>query len=446
MSGAAALARRLNLFDAILVVMGGVIGVGIFTNPSSVAQIAHTPSLIITVWVVGGIIALLGGFVFAELAWRRPEVGGLYAYMRDAFHPAIAFLYGWAALLISQSGGMAIAALAFARYFTPATHLVAPAWMLAVGAIALFTIVNCLGVREGGTTQNILMLLKLGIVGALVLAGSFVGVPPASAAAAPAPQHDPFFIVFGAALIPVLYAYDGWQTATFVSGELKDPGRTLSRAMVFGILAVVVLYLGVTLTGLRVLGAAGLAATSTPASDIMRLAFGAIGERVISIGVLISTLGFLSNQVLVSPRIYFAMANDGLFFRSVAWVHPVTRAPVVAILLQSGAAIVITLYTKFNDILNYVTTVDFVFFALAAAAIFIFRARLREAGSEASAALMPGHPWTTAVFAVVCGCIVVSGFLAAPKETTIVFALVASGLPIYFLWQKLKSLHRKAAT
>ena len=426
--------------------MGGVIGVGIFTNPSSVAQLARTAPLIICVWIVGGIIALLGGFVFAELAWRRPEVGGLYAYMRDAFHPSIAFLYGWAALLISQSGGMAIAALAFARYFTPATHLVAPAWLLAVGAIAVFTIVNCLGVREGGTTQNILMLLKLAIVGALVLAGSFVGLPPPATAAAVAPQHDPLFIVFGAALIPVLYAYDGWQTATFVSGELQDPGRTLSRAMVVGILAVVVLYLGVTFTGLRVLGAAGLAATSTPASDIMRLAFGPIGEHVISIGVLISTLGFLSNQVLVSPRIYFAMATDGLFFKSVAWVHPVTRAPVVAILLQSAAAIVITLYTKFNDILNYVTTIDFVFFALAAAAIFIFRARSRDASNTNSGALMPGHPWTTAVFTVVCGCIVVSGYLAAPKQTATVFALVASGLPVYFIWKKLKSLHRKAAT
>ena len=178
------LARELNAFDATLIVMGGIIGTGIFVNPSVVAARAHTTPLIFAAWIVGGIVALFGGFVFAELAARRPEVGGLYAYMRDAFHPLVAFSYGWTALLVSQSGGMALAAITFALYFNPLAMWHVPAIVSAVGVLLLFSVINCFGVKEGGTTQNLFMLLKVAVILALIVAG-FIVTPASVPAAAP---------------------------------------------------------------------------------------------------------------------------------------------------------------------------------------------------------------------------------------------------------------------
>ncbi|MBV8490636.1 MAG: amino acid permease, partial [Candidatus Eremiobacteraeota bacterium] len=223
--------------------MGGIVGAGIFMNPSVVAQRAHTAPLILSAWVIGALIALAGGFIFAELAWRHSSAGGLYAYMRDAFHPVVGFMYGWTALLVSQSGGMAAAAVTFAAYFLPLTGLHwAPAWV-AIAAIVLLSLINCTGVREGGTTQDILMVLKCVVIGAIVGAAFFGphaawrGGPffPAGTAAG----IVPFLAIMGASLVPVLYAYDGWQTAPFIDGELKDSAKTLPVAMVLGVVAVV---------------------------------------------------------------------------------------------------------------------------------------------------------------------------------------------------------------
>lgn len=430
------LARRLNSFDALLIVLGGIVGSGIFQNPSIVAQRAHTPLLIMAAWVFGGAIALIGAFVFAELAWRRPDVGGLYVYMRDAFHPSVAFCYGWTALLVTQSGGMALAAITFSYYVAPFTGFSTAT--IAIAVLLFFSAVNCFGVREGGITQNIMMLLKVASIALVIGAGLF---------AAPhwrhlAPQLAPIppaqvFLAFGFAMLPVLYAYDGWQTASLMSGELKDPTRTLPRGLVFGVLAVIVLYIGVNWTALRVLGAGGLANTNTPALDILKFAVGPAGERLIAIFVALSTLGFLSNQILVSPRIYYAMATDGLFFRRAAWLHPKTRVPVLSIALQAALSVLILIVwgQRYGDILNYVTSMDFIFFALAAAALFIFRRR-GDASEKTSGMRVPGHPWSTAFFLVVCVAIILDSVREAPKDTLIGIAILLSGVPVYFLWAR----------
>lgn len=446
------LARELNAFDATLIVMGGIIGTGIFVNPSVVAARAHSTPLILFAWAFGGLIALYGGFVFAELAARRPQVGGLYAYMRDAFHPVVAFMYGWTALLISQSGGMALAALTFALYFNPLALWHIPAIVSAVGILVIFSVINCFGVREGGWTQNLFMVLKIAVILALIGAGLFI---------APAAVHEPalaapvaglgLLAMVGTALIPVLYAYDGWQTASFMSGELKDPARTLSRGLVIGVLGVVVLYMAVTIVCLRVLGPAKLAASSAPVTDIMHLA-GPVWEWIIAIGIGLSTLGFLSNQILTSPRIYYAMAEDGDFFKSLAWLHPKTSAPVVAIALQGAVAVIITLVATafealragYQSILDGVTAIDFTFFVLAAIAVFVFRSRDKDPASAPIAIKVPGHPYSTALFAVVCTATVGYTAYAYPQDTAPAIAVLFSGIPIYYLWRRWKSMRPNA--
>jgi APA family basic amino acid/polyamine antiporter len=435
------LARELNAFDATLIVMGGIIGTGIFVNPSVVAARAHTTPLIFAAWIVGGIVALFGGFVFAELAARRPEVGGLYAYMRDAFHPVVAFSYGWTALLVSQSGGMALAAITFALYFNPLALWHAPAIVSAVGVLVLFSVINCFGVKEGGVTQNLFMVLKVAVILALIVAGFIVTPVGAPVPAAPASALGlGMFALLGSAMIPVLYAYDGWQTASFMSGELKNPRRTLSYGLVIGVLAVIVLYVAVTMVCIRVLGPSKLALSSAPATDIMHLA-GPAWEWIIATGVGLSTLGFLSNQILTSPRIYYAMAQDGDFFASLAWLHPKTEAPIVAIALQGVVAIAITLAGAafaalrqgYQSILDGVVAIDFSFFALAALAVFVFRKRDRS--DEDVTIEVPGHPYTTTIFGLVCAGVVAYSMVAFPKDTLPCMAALLSGVPVYWLWR-----------
>ena len=440
------LARKLNAFDATLIVAGGIVGAGIFRNPSVVAQRVHTTPLILAVWIFGGIVAVVGGFIFAELAWRRPASGGLYGYMRDAFHPSVAFVYGWTALWVSQSGGMAAAAVTFAAYIVPLWGNKVEAWIPAAAIIAVLSAINCFGVREGGTTQNLLMLLKIGVI-AFLIVGGIVAAPLAQHAIAPSPPTFgavAMLSMFGAALVPVLYAYDGWQIAPFMDGEFKDTRRALPLGMIVGVGIVIVLYLAVTLISLRVLGASGLRATDTPASDVMRVAFGPVGERIIAIGVALSTLGFISNQILTSPRIYYVMANDGVFFKSLSWVHPKTRVPLVAIIVQAIVAIAIALWGKYDQILNYVTAMDFIFLGLAGVALFIF---IRNSGlaERESGVRVPLHPWSTIFFVLVSAAVVINTYVTFPKESLIGLGILLSGLPAYWIWRRLSAESRPMA-
>ncbi|MGZ3561029.1 MAG: APC family permease [Vulcanimicrobiaceae bacterium] len=434
------LLRRLGTFDAALIVMGGIIGSGIFRNPSVVAQRVHTPAIIMLVWVLGGVVALLGGFVFAELAARRPADGGLYAYMRDAYHPVVAFMYGWTLLIVSQSGGMAAAAVTFAGYFQPLTGLHVDAKVLTIVVLALLTVINCLGVRSGSNVQNAFMILKIGAIGALIGFGLFAH----PAASASLPSGNPaggldLLTAMGVAMIPVLFAYSGWQTSSFMTGELKNPSKTLPRGIIYGVVGVVVLYLLVNFVCVHVLGAQGLMNTDTPASDVMRIALGPVGQRIIALAVALSTLGFLSNQILVSPRVYHAMAEDGLFFRQIGWVHPVTRVPVVAIALQGVFAIIIALSGRYDQILNYVTSVDYVFFGLSALALFVFRKRDTAEGTDTAVGFkVPGHPYTTAIFLVVAWGVVLDTFVKYPSNSVWGLGILLIAVPIYFLW-----LHRR---
>jgi basic amino acid/polyamine antiporter, APA family len=433
------LARRLGLFDATMLVMGGIIGSGIFVTPAEVARHVSTPFLIVGVWVLGGIVALFASFVYAELAARRPEVGGQYAYLRDAYGPMPAFLYGWALLLVIQSGGMAAVAITFARYFADLVQMSLSDNMVAVSVLAVLTLINCLGVRSGSNVQSALMVLKILAIAALVVAGLLFA--PAAAAPAQTPITDSLstLAAIGAAMTPVMFSYGGWQTSSFVAGEMRNPQRDLARGLLLGVAGVILLYTAVAFVCAHTLGAAGLAASKTPATDVMRIAFGQRGAAFIALGITISTLGFLSQGMLTAPRVYFAMADDGLFFRSVARVNPVTRVPVVAIILQGVVAAVIALSGTFSQILNYVVSVDFIFFGLTGAALFVFRHRHPDQRVFFKA---PGHPFTTGFFVLACWTVVVATVANNLENSLIGYAILAAGVPACLYWQRKK---RRAA-
>jgi len=437
---APALARKLGLTDVTLIVMGGIIGSGIFVNPSVVAARAGTAAAALGAWALGGAIALAGAFIYAELGARRPEAGGQYAYLREAFHPGLAFAYAWALLLLIQTGGMAASAMTFARYARELSHVPLSEGLMSALVLALLTFVNALGVRAGAQTQNVLMILKITAILAIVAAGFALVARPAAAPVAPSPAVAPPAAGFGAAMVPVLFAYGGWQTAAFVGGEVKDPSRTLPRGMVLGVLGVILLYIAVNVACLRVLGAGGLAATPAPAAALMRAAFGETGARVLAFGVAASTLGFLSQSMLTAPRVYYAMAADGLFFRAIARVDERTHVPVRAVVLQGVAATVIALTGEYGRILDTVVSADSIFFGLSAACVFGLRRSDAKVARPAVAGI-PLHPWTTLAFIAASAWIVVQSLAHDPRNGAIGLALLLASWPVYLLWRRLAAPH-----
>jgi basic amino acid/polyamine antiporter, APA family len=422
------LARRLGVFDATMIVMGGIIGAGIFRNPSEVARRVSDPTLMLGAWVVGGVIALAGAFVYAELAQRRPEVGGQYAYLRDAFHPVTAFLYGWTLLLVTQTGGMAAVAMTFADYFRELTGLNVERSVIAVTTIGILTVINCLGVRSGSNVQNTLMVMKIAAIVMLVILG-WRAVSGDAPRAATAPGGESSFL---SAMVPVLFAYGGWQTASFVSGEMKNPERDLPRGLLTGVLGVVVLYLAVNLVCVLVLGPTELAQTDTPASSVMRRALGEAGAKLIALGIAVSTVGFLSQGMLTAPRVYYAMARDGVFFHRVGTLSERSQAPVVAIILQGVWASVIAIVGLYGQVLNYVVALDAVFFGLTGAALLVFRRRDPERVRGLS---MPGHPVTTIVFVAAFWVLALSTIVKFPMDAGMGVLILLLGLPVYWFWK-----------
>jgi APA family basic amino acid/polyamine antiporter len=434
------LARRLGPFDATMIVMGGIIGAGIFVNPSVVARQVHTPLLVLGAWLIGGVIALIGAFVYAELAVLRPRVGGQYAYLRDAYHPIVAFLYGWTLLLVVQTGGMAGAAIIFGRYFRELSGLAVPEQFVAASTLGVLTLINCFGIRAGSNVQSALMLTKLAAI-ALLIGVGWIVVGPAAAdltTSLPATAKEGSALAgLAAAMVPVLFAYGGWQTATFVSGEMRNPRRDLPRGLFIGVAGVIIVYLLVTYVCLRALGVAGLAATTTPASEVMRQAFGARGAKIIACGIAISTVGFLSQSILTAPRVYYVMARDGVFFKAIGRLDPRSRVPVAAIVLQGVWAIVVAMTGRYEQILNYVVTIDVLFFGLTGASLLVFRARARRAGTETAEGEMvrvPWHPLTTSLFVLACWGVAISTLARFPQNAGIGVAILGIGALVYCFW------------
>ena len=427
------LRRSLGLFHATTAVIGGIVGAGIFLNPSVVARQVGSPGWILAAWILGGLVALVGSWIYAELGSERPAAGGQYVFLREAYHPAVAFLYGWGLLWVIQSGGMAAVAITFAQYLRTVVGWSIDDRWVAVAALGLLTAMNCLGVRTGAATQSLLTVLKSVAIAGLVLAGFLgpAGSAPAATGTAPAIPDGGIVPLLGA-MVPVLFAYGGWQTAGFLAGEVRDPSRTLPRALILGIAGVIVLYLGANAAYLRSLGAIGLAGTRTPASDVLRSALGEAGARWIAVGIVVSTLGFLSQGMLTAPRVYYAMGRDRVFLTWLGRVDPRTGAPTAAILLQGAVASLIACSGSYEAILNYVVSVDFIFYGLAGLCIFVFR---RRPGS-APGFRVPLHPWSTLGFTGVCWIVVANLVRQQPLQSAIGLGILAAGLPAFGYWKR----------
>lgn len=439
------LVPRLGLFDATMLVMGGIIGTGIFVVPQIVAQLVHTPLMILGVWLLGGIVAICGALVYAELSARFPEVGGQYAYLREAYHPLVAFLFGWTLLLVMQTGATAAVAMIFGRYFVDITKAPVTESAAATVAIAVFAVVNCFGVRTGSMVQNVFMVTKIAVILVLGVAGLFFASSRMGSwqPVLEAPLSVNLLTVFGAAMVPVLFTYAGWATAGFVSSEVRNPRKNMPRATVLGVIGVILLYCLVTFVDLRVLGAASLADTPAPASAVMRRAFGGWGALLIAMGIMVGALGYISQTSLTGPRVYYAMAKDGVFFKKFAWLPQRTRTPVFAILLPAVFSIAIALSGGYDQILNYVMSVEFIFFCLTGVSVFIFRARAaaipgHEADRTAERKIceMPGHPYTTLVFTLTCAAVTLNMIYVYPINSLIGLGILLAGIPAYFVWQR----------
>ena len=427
-------ARRIGLFSATMLVVGGIIGSGIFLNPAIVAQRVGSARLIVATWALGALVALLGAFIFAELGARHPAAGGGYVYLRDAFGPLPAFLYGWALLLAIATGAAAAVAVTFASYAAPLLGL-APAgqpW-LAAGAIVLLSAINVVGVRPGSVTQNVFTVLKLAAIGALVLGAMVAPAVAVTPVTSPTPVPDSIVVAIGTALVPVLFAYGGWQQTNFVAEEMVEPERNLPRALVLGVVIVAVVYLAVNATYLRALGVTALAASRAPAADVMGTYFGETGRRLIAAGIAISTFGFLNLVILVTPRVYQAMARDGLFFARFAELHPRFRTPVAAIVAQGVWAVCLLLSGSYGELLDYVTFADWIFFGVTAATLFVYRRRGTGATARYRA---PAYPLSVVLFCAACLYVVAGAVVSNPWNAVRGAALLAAGVPVFRFWSR----------
>jgi APA family basic amino acid/polyamine antiporter len=427
-------ARSLRPWDAALIVVGGIIGGGIFLSPGVAAQRTESGLALLLVWAGAGVLTLIGALCYAELGARRPHAGGTYVYLREAFGPLAGFLFGWTMLLVIYSGSSAAVATIFASY-TASLFGLSPAWSLplTVGALVFVAGLNLFGLRLGAQVQNLFSILKLLAVAALVVCGLFLaGAGHSQVLAVDPARHGVGFV--GAAL-PVLFAYSGFTYLNNLAGEVRDPQRTLPRALTLGMLLVIVAYVLVNVAYLAVLGHDGLAASTAPAADVMQRVLGPTGAKVIALGVAISTLGFCNITLVAGARVLQVMGEDGLFFRAVARLHPRYRTPNTALLLLSGWAVVLALSGSYGQLLDYATFGDWLACAVGVATLFWYR---RRDGATASFRV-PCYPWLPLLFIGIVAWVVVMTMRDNPRNAGIGALIMLAGAPVYAVWRRLFS-------
>ena len=424
-------ARRLGAWDASMVVVGGVIGSGIFLTPAVIARHTGSDTELLVAWAIGGALALIGALCYAELGARRPAAGGGYVNLREAFGLIIAFIYGWNMLVVNYSGSLAAVATVFVHYAAAAFGIeLADARPYAVASIVFLAGINWFGIRAGAFAQNLLTVLKLLAVAALIAIGLVARGAPAPLA--PPGPFNPFAL--GGVLLPVLFSYGGWAYANNIAGEIREPQRNLPRALVFGMLLVAACYLLVNLAYLAVLGHAGLAVSNAPAADLMRHVLGEPGARLIAAGIAISTLGFCNISLIGAARVFQAMAADGVFFRVAGRLHPRWRTPNIALLMLAGWACVLALTGTFDQLLNYSTTGDWLGYAAVVATLFWYR---RAGVTDAAPFRAPLYPVLPLVFLAAVLWVVAVTIWQHPGDAGMGALITLGGLPVYFVWRRL---------
>ncbi|MFC5743084.1 APC family permease [Dyella tabacisoli] len=426
--------RRLGTWDATAIVIGGVIGAGIFRSAATVAERTSSGWQLLLLWAVGGLLTLAGVLCYAELGARRPQAGGVYIYLREAFGQLPAFLFGWTMALINYPGSVAAVATTFADYFCAATGLPLP-WVkpIAVGAIAFIVGVNLFGIRAGARMQNLFTLLKLTaivvlIVAGLVLVRGQLGMALATDTAHPVPAWS-----FLGALLPVLFTYGGFHYLNDLAGEVREPQRTLPRALGLGLAVVVICYVLVNLAYLAGLGHAGLAASHAPAADLMRRLFGEHGATLIAVGIACSTFGYCSIAIAGGARVLQTMGADGMFFRVAGHIEPRTRAPQVALAVLGAWAVVLTLSGSFGQLLDYTTVGEWLSHAFGIATLFWYRRRFAD---EPSPYRVPFYPLLPLLFVGTVFGVIIATTIHAPGDAGMSLLLIAVGVPVYYLWRR----------
>jgi APA family basic amino acid/polyamine antiporter len=430
-------ARRLTRLDLVLIGAGGAVGSGIFRTPSQVAAAAGSPAWMLAAWAFGGAVTLAGALTFAELGDAMPRAGGQYVWLSEAYGGLVGFLHGWAYFLVVATGAIAALAVVFAEYLGVLVPLGrAGTTGVALAALAGLAVVNVAGVRIAARVGGALTVAKLAALACIVGLAAWKGVEGVSAgvgAGAGAGAGVGVGVGIGAAMIGVLWSYGGWQHASFAAGEAKDARRDVPRAMVLATGIVTLVYVLANLAYLRLLPWATLATSPHVASDAVESAVGRAGGAVVAAAIATSALGTAGIFTLTTPRLYWAMAERGLFFRGVADLHPRWRTPVRAILLQTAwAAVLVLAWGTFESLVGYVLFVDWLFFGLTGAAVFVMRRR----SGVPSGYRVPGYPLVPLLFVGTSAWFLVSTLVAQPVQAIAGAALLGVGVLVYLAWKK----------
>jgi basic amino acid/polyamine antiporter, APA family len=451
------LVRGLGLTSAIMIVVGSMIGSGIFLTPQSVATAIDVPGVMIFVWVFSGLLTLAGALTNAEIGSEIPEAGGHYVFFRVLYGDFIAFLFGWTTFIVYQTGSMAAIAVAFSKYFgffLPLPHLspALEAWkfplignfypfadmgvkLLAVGIIVILTAVNYYGVRFGGFIQNVFTMMKIAAIGGIVIVGFSAGTGNV-ANFFPLwgmPTSGPLLPAIGIAMIATLWSYDGWANLTFIGGEVKDPQRNIPRALFIGTVAVIVIYVLINLAYLYILPIGEIASSRLVAADAMERIYPGYGGALISIAVMLSTFGSVNSNCMTTARVFFAMAKDKLFVRQLADVHPKYHTPAKALIVQAVWASLLTLSGTFDQLFTYVMFAGWIFYALGAAGVFILRRKFPRPDRPYS---VPGYPWVPIIFVGVASWFVINTLVTQTADSMVGLLLLLTGVPFYLYWKR----------
>ena len=444
------LRRDLGLWGAAAIVVGTVIGSGIFLVPRAMVLRVGSVEMVFAVWIFGGLLSLAGALSYAELAAAMPEAGGEYVYLREAYGPLWSFLYGWTQMWVAKSGSIATLATAFFYYLTtffpqldgvfytlalpigPGGGPLEMRWgqLLAMALILLLAGVNYFGVKFGGGVQVVVTVIKIALIAFIVVAGLAWG--HAHAASAGPPPAVLTFAGFFAALVAALWAYDGWNNVSMVASEVRQPQRNLPLALIWGTAAVIAIYLLANAAYFYVLSPSEVAGSNRVAAEMMRKVAGSWGAAAVSVAAMISIFAALNGSILAGSRVPYAMARDGLFFAPVARVHPAFRTPSVSILVLSAWSAVLVLSGRYEQLFTYVIFASWILYGMTTAAVLVLR---RKQPNLPRPYRTLGYPVVPVLFVLVAAVLVLSTLVDSPRESLLGLVLIAAGLPFYFHWK-----------
>jgi APA family basic amino acid/polyamine antiporter len=429
-----ALPREIGILGATAIVVGTIIGSGIFLVPHNVAMEVGSVSSLYLVWIVGGALALAGALSLAELGAAMPEAGGIYVYLREAYGKLIAFLYGWGSLLVIDAGSAATLGVAFGIYaatFFPLTPVEQK--VLAGVVIAVITVINILGVKKGTAVQTIFTIAKVG--GLVIIIGCAIFLPPIEPAVAFHPLPTPHTTIssFGVALVGVLWAYQGWHQLSYTAGEVKNPSKILPLGFFMGTAIIIAVYLAANAAYLRVLPLPVMAEHQRVAATAMEFLIGPRGARFVSALILCSIFGALNGTILTSSRVYYAMARDGVLFKIVSRIHPKYQTPAVALLVLGGWSTVLAVSGSFEQLYTYVIFAMWIFSAAAIAGVIILRRRLPNLHRPYK---VWGYPILPIAFIIAALAIVANTLVSTPTESILGLSIILAGVPLFYAWKR----------